>query len=154
MKRIAFTLISFGALAFMVAISFTSPRQVVALSSSPLHRFAACSTGSGALPEAIFVPWYKYLDSEGSGKDCKPKVDGDYVGAASKIGLAVLDTLTRLAGVLALGYVLYGSIQYITSQGSQNGVAAAKSTITNAIAGLVVALLAIGFVQFIGSLVR
>lgn len=162
MKRIIITLAAFGLIIFGV-MSAAMPDAVVASEArqTPLTTIGvACPPGDGALPSAIFVPWYAYLDSEGTGKNCKPVLNGDYVGAASRIGLAIIDTLTRIAGVLALAYVLYGAILYVTSQGDQGApgrpgpVVVAKETITNAIIGLVIALLAIGIVQFIGGLVR
>lgn len=155
MKRIYIPLLAIGLFLFTAISFFVSIHSVSAVANAPLMYVAAapCEPGDGALPSAIFVRWYAYLDGKGSGKDCKPVIGDDYVAAASKIGLAIIDTLTRIAAVLAFGYVLYGSIKYITSQGSQNGITDAKNTITNAIIGLVIAMLAIGIIQFIGSLV-
>ncbi len=117
---------------------------------------AACEPGDNSLPEAVFVPWYKYLDGEtddGTGK-CSPVLSDDYPKAISLIALAVLDTLLRVSGILATAYLIWGAIQYITSQGDQNGIANAKNTILNAIVGLVIVLLSIGVVQFVGNLAR
>jgi hypothetical protein len=156
MKRTyTYLLVAIGLFAFTAVSFFQHTKVVTAASVSPLHSFAAaCDPGDGALPSAIFVPWYEYLESEDVGGRCVPQVGDDYAAAASRIGLAIIDTLTRLAAVLAFGYVLYGSIKYITSQGSQSGITDAKDTIMNAIVGLVIAMLAIGIVQFIGGLVR
>lgn len=116
---------------------------------------AACEPGDkSALPTDIFVPWYQYLEGEDVNGKCRPVFDDDLVATVSKIALAVIDTLIRLASLLALGYVIYGSIRYVTSGGDSSGVAGAKTTIANALIGLVIALLAIGIVQYIGNVVR
>lgn len=122
---------------------------------------SACSAGGGALPTTIFLPWYHYLPGEDdpSGK-CHPVFPkdssgkADYVKGISLVALSVLDTLIRLSSLLAVGFLIYGAIQYITSQGEPNGLAAAKSTIANALIGLVIVMMAVAIVQFIGNSVR
>ncbi len=116
--------------------------------------FAKCEPGKGSLPPAVFVPWYEYLEGEDVGGKCKPVLGDDYVKSVSLIGLAVIGTLMRISGILATAYLIWGAIQYITSQGDQNGIANAKNTILNAIVGLVIVLLSIGIVQFVGNLAR
>lgn len=114
--------------------------------------FAACTKGGGALP---FPTWYKYLGSEGSGKDCKPKIfyDGDSANigkTAAAILLAVIEIMTNIAGLMAAGFIIYGSFQYIMSQGSPEGIKNAKSTITNSVIGFILVILSIGIIQYIG----
>lgn len=67
------------------------------------------------------------------------------------IGLAILDDLIRIAGLVAVGYVIYGGIQYVTSQGSPDATSKAQQTIINALIGVAVAILAASIVGFIGS---
>ena len=47
-----------------------------------------------------------------------------------------------MAAVVAVGFIVYGGIQYINSAGDSGKVARAKNTIVFAIAGLLVVLLA------------
>jgi hypothetical protein len=95
------------------------------------------------------VPWYKYLDLDNK---CNI-VNFDLLNAkdVSLILLAVVDDLLRLAGLLAIGYVIYGAIRYILSQGSPEETAKAQSTIINALVGLAIAMLAVGIVSFLGN---
>lgn len=65
--------------------------------------------------------------------------------------LVIIDDLLRIAALVTIGFVLYGSIRYITSQGNPENTASAQSTIINALVGLVIAIIAIGFVSFISS---
>ena len=98
--------------------------------------------------------WYHYLKVDGT---CSI-VDFQFLPTASDgrsdfllILLALVDDLLRVAGLVAIGFVIYGGILYVTSQGSPDQTQKAQSTIQNALIGLVVAILAVAFVSFLGS---
>lgn len=98
----------------------------------------------------VFDPWWKYLDVTRDTKGiCHVVFDFPY--DLTLVALAILDMLLRLAGLIAVGYVIYGGIQYITSQGEPEGIKNAQSTIMNALIGLVIAILAAAIVVFIGN---
>jgi hypothetical protein len=103
------------------------------------------------------VPWYEYLSlaPDNAGGCRVTNFDNDHVlGKKSPfllIALAILDDLIRLAALVALGFVVYGGILYVTSQGSPDSTKHALQTIINALIGLVLALLAAGLVGFIGK---
>jgi len=65
--------------------------------------------------------------------------------------LAIVDDLLRIAGIVAVVFVLIGAVRYVTSQGNPEDTAAAQSTVINALIGLVIAVVAIAFVSFLGS---
>lgn len=67
------------------------------------------------------------------------------------ITLAILDDLVRVAGLVAVGFIIFGGIQYTTSQGSPDATKKAQQTIINALIGVVIAVLASGIVEFIGN---
>ena len=67
------------------------------------------------------------------------------------IALAILDDLIRIVALVAVGFVIYGGIQYITSQGSPDATKRAQQTIINALIGLAIALIAVAIVSFIGN---
>lgn len=74
-------------------------------------------------------------------------------GANSDIPLvlvAIVDDLLRVAGMVAVGFVIVGAIQYITSQGEPEKTAQAQSTIINALIGLAIAVISVAFVSFAG----
>lgn len=107
---------------------------------------AACSGGSFfGLPT-----WYKYLDSTTDRLGvCTPTFQ--FPSGVWLVGMAVIEILLRIGGLVAVAYVMYGSIRYITSQGESEGVSAAKSTIMNALIGLAIVLIAIVAVNFLGA---
>jgi lysylphosphatidylglycerol synthetase-like protein (DUF2156 family) len=114
-----------------------------------LHFADTCSTkGFFGIP-----PWYKYLVT--SGLMASNKVTGacELVGSikfdesgwiqiVALIGMALLDMALRVAGLVAVGFVIYGGIQYVTSQGEPDKTKDAQQTIINALIGLVIALIA------------
>jgi hypothetical protein len=106
------------------------------------------------------VPWYHYLpatDFGGKGTLGACDINGNFSllptsggGDLPLVLLAVVDDLLRIAGMIAVGFVIYGAIQYIASQGSPDATAKAQSTIINALIGLAIAIVAITFVSFLG----
>jgi hypothetical protein len=100
--------------------------------------------------------WYKYLDSEidSTGK-CTPVLSGSdtegRVNSALPIGLAVLEAMLRLAGMVAVVMIFVAGFKFITSDGSPDKAAGARKTVINAIIGLAIVVLSTGLVTFIGS---
>jgi len=68
-----------------------------------------------------------------------PDTSGDETSVIDAIG-SVVDWMLILAGALAVAYLIYGGIMYIT--GGAAGAENAKKVIINAIIGVVVILLA------------
>ncbi|MCA9344967.1 hypothetical protein KC946_03960 [Candidatus Saccharibacteria bacterium] len=97
----------------------------------------------------IFPPWYKYLEfTEG----CRVNINfSSNPQDIFKIGLAFIDILLRLGGLVALGYIIYGGFKFITSQGEPEGIKDAKTTIMNALIGVVIVTLASGIVVYIAG---
>lgn len=90
-------------------------------------------------------PWYKYV----CGKDLgQPQ---NFIGAAPLIMLAIIEILLRIAGTVAVAFVVFGAVKYVVSQGEPDKVSEAKGTIINALAGLVISAIAIGVVAFLGN---
>lgn len=96
------------------------------------------------------IPWYNYLTLDPNTCDVK-NFSIFQSHDISLILLAIVDDLLRLAGLLAVGFVIYGALQFITSQGSPDATARAQGTIVNALVGLAIAMLAVVIVSFIGN---
>lgn len=67
------------------------------------------------------------------------------------IALNLIDDLLRVAGFLAVVFVLYGGIRYIVSQGEPQNTSDAQGTILNALVGLVIAGIAASVVSFLSD---
>ncbi len=121
------------------------------------------ATSSCDLPGFFSLPtWYKYLKVKPEPDPITEKCEVQFHlmnggvfngGDMLLIGLAIVDILIRIAALVAVAFVLYGGIKYITSQGSPEGIKAAQNTILNAVIGLVIAILAATIVAFIGRTV-
>jgi hypothetical protein len=108
-----------------------------------LSRFA-CS-----LPDRVqTVPtWYKYLDGEVSGGRCSPSVT--IPDSVIPILMAIFEILLYVGGIVAVVFVIYGGIQYIISQGEPDRIRGARTTIINALVGLVIVILSTAIVNLI-----
>ena len=120
----------------------------------------AAGGACGAKPKpklfGIFVPWYQYLELEEDAiteeclvKDFKILPGSGQSSSLPKVGLAVVDNLLRLAGVVAVIFVIVGGVQYATSQGEPDQANKARSTIIAALIGLVISMFAVAFVGYL-----
>lgn len=153
MKKNIFHLLKLSILSILFMVVFYLPTHAAACTLTP---------GNGSLSAGVFevTPWYKYLPGDNTSGRCTPaypRTSGgsiDIAKTAALISVAIIELLTRVAGLIAAGFVIYGAFQYITSQGEPEGLANAKNTITNALIGFVIVVLAISIVQFIGRAFR
>lgn len=111
-------------------------------------QFGASCPGGNFL---VFPPWYKYLDSNGIDANglCTPKING--INDVWLIVAAVIEILLRVAAMAAIGYIIWGGFDYMTSQGEPDKTTKARQTIINALVGLVIAILATVVINFIAG---
>lgn len=96
--------------------------------------------------------WYYYLDTNAQCEIVNFKfLPTNGTSDVLLIGVALIDDLIRVAGFVAIGFVIYGGILYVTSQGSPDQTSKAQNTIQNALIGLAVAVLAVAAVSFLGA---
>lgn len=99
------------------------------------------------------IPWYQYLNMNAScelvGFNILPTPGNP--SDVPLIFLAIIDDLLRVAGMVAVAFVIYAGIQYITSQGNPEKAAKALQTLINALIGAGIAITAIALVAFVGA---
>lgn len=96
-----------------------------------------------------FPTWYEYLQGESVDGVCRP-----YLAKPTDAWLivaAVFDIILRAAGLVAVLFVIWGAIMYISSQGQPDRIAGARNIISNALIGLVVAILSARLIGFIAG---
>ena len=111
-----------------------------------MHVGAACAGGN-----FLFFPtWYHYLNSipDANGL-CTPQITS--LSDIWLIVAAVIEILLRLAALVAVGFIIFGGFEYITSQAEPANVEKARKTIINALVGLTIAILAAAVVTFIAG---
>ena len=102
--------------------------------------------------------WYRYLGSKYDAVTEKCEVQFSLMkggkfngGDILLVGLSIIDILIRIAALVAVGFVIYGGIRYITSQGSPDNTKEAQNTILHALIGLAIAVIATAVVAFLGN---
>lgn len=103
----------------------------------------ACSSG-GFLG---FPSWYHYLPMDHS--TCKPTFTS--LSDTWLIVAAIIEILLRIAGLLAVIFVIIGGINFVTSQGQPEKTAKSRDTIINSLVGLAIAILSAAIVSFIAK---
>lgn len=159
--RISKALMSLMVFMFLFAgIQFMSP--------GALNKTSTPASGTGSLasrctkPFLGLKPWFAYLpddafaDSSSGGKTCDVtnfKLLGDATTKSHllPVVLALADTLVRVAGLVAVGFVIAGGILLTTSQGEPDKTKRGRGTIINALIGLVIAIVAAAVVSYVGG---
>ena len=67
------------------------------------------------------------------------------------IALALLDILFTLAFYVAGGFIIYGGYMMMSSQGQPDKLSQARSTITNAVIGLLLTVLATSIISYVAG---
>ena len=112
---------------------------------------AACASDGAQL---FSIPaWYRGLtEDDCSIKKISNKGDAGSVTIQSFVWTVignVFDAIMRIVGVVATGYIIWAGFQYMISAGDSGKMANAKTTLTNACIGLVIAIVASGIVQLV-----
>ena len=98
--------------------------------------------------------WYKYLKAGGgpaAGGTAGCSFEFIFPDSLPLVALAILEIALRLAGIIAIFYVIYGGIKYVTSEGEPDKINDAKGTILNALIGVLIATFAVAIVSFVGT---
>lgn len=111
---------------------------------------AACD-----LPTRVYgIPtWYKYFKGDDTTGRCSPafNLQADLTGSLTALLLGVFDILLFVAGLVAIGFIIFGAFQYMLSQGNPEGSKNGRTTIINALIGLVIVLMSTTLVSFIAG---
>lgn len=98
-----------------------------------------------------FPAWYNGLRCEKVGDQDRPAIT-----KINDIWVIVLNIIRWLLGVAAYAaavFIIWGGFKYITSQGDPGSVAAAKTTLVQAIGGLIIALISVALVHYVQSFI-
>lgn len=136
MKKISLWLAAIG-MTFIVGGTITS----LGVTAQPAAAAGGCTKNGSFLG---FPPWYRGLQNS----DCSIKSPGNNLsGFIWTIALNIIDDALRLVGFASVAFIIYGGFKYMTSQGSSDGMSKAKTTILNAIIGLVLSIMSIAIVN-------
>lgn len=107
----------------------------------------------------IIPAWYAYLDVVAEEDVCVVKAPGgaviEGISGLSKVlpyvAVAILDMLLRIAGLVAFVFIVLSGFRFVFAQGDTGKEKQARAAISNAVIGMVIAMLAAFIVGFIGK---
>ena len=115
----------------------------------PQTTYAACNDRL-----LTFPAWFRGLTVSDDNCDIKsPTAAGGLQKFIWTIALNILEVLLQLVGYISVGFIIAGGFKYMTSSGSSDGMAKARTTILNAVVGLGISLFSVAIVNVVaGSL--
>jgi hypothetical protein len=113
----------------------------VALTPFVFRSFAACNKFLG------IEGWYKYIPKTDEAT-CKLNFEANNIGTVWLIILGLIDILLRIGIIAAVIFFIIGAFKMVASQGSPEGVNSARSTMTNALIGLVLLIVSTWLISF------
>lgn len=120
----------------ILSLMFAGATSAALLKSDTTH---AC--GEQGMILGVFKPWY-YGISQGGPGNCTVDVPNTTDGQRAFVWTIVLNIVENLilaAGIIAVGFIIYGGILFMLSTGDPSKAAEARKTIINALAGAIVA---------------
>lgn len=147
----------------IITIAMSASLFVGSLAILPAYSYAASGPAECSNNGFLGLPtWYKYLELGAKGNDtcaiigpAEKNLKGEESFSLQKglprIGMAVAEILLRVAGMVAVAYVILGGFKYMTSQGEPDGLKAAQGTIINALIGLAISVMSTVIVTVIGN---
>ncbi|MGH7196929.1 MAG: hypothetical protein ACREGJ_04165 [Candidatus Saccharimonadales bacterium] len=132
----------FVALMMVVSVSVLAPQPASAAVPSQLTHVAC---GKGVANFLGFKTWDSCLKQ----KYGKTKIEN--VNDIWLIVLPILEDVIKAAGYTAVGFIIWGAIKYIKSQGEPAEINTARMIITNAVIGLIICVISVAIVQFVAG---
>jgi hypothetical protein len=130
----------------LLVASFAMIAGLVVMTPATTH--AACNTRF-----LTFPTWYNGL-TDGNCQINSPEKEGGIQKFILKIALNFLDIMFQAVAYITVGYILWGGFKYVTSFGESSDIVLARQRILNAIIGLVIAMVAAGIVNYVGSILK
>jgi hypothetical protein len=150
-KKLSTIITVFGFMAIILGAVYvpTVSAQTPAAANKAPTVDPSCSTSFFGIPT-----WYEYLTVTKDATGCNIQTTsaaGGGMNIAVLILLAVVDILVHIAGLVAVGFVVYGGFQFVISQGEPGKIVSARKTILNAVIGLGIAILSSQIVKFVAK---
>jgi len=122
---------------------------IIALAQLPQPLFAVACSNKNMF---FFLPsWYEYLPVAQNADGTCAVQNFAFPHDLLPIGLAIIDILVRLAGLVAIISIIIAGVTYITASGNPEKAASARKRIYNSLIGLAIVFIAAAVVAFIGN---
>ena len=142
---------------FLVAAMMVVTLAGAGVAAAPTAFAAKCTA-----PDTLFaIPaWYKGLQKD----DFSIKTIGNPTAGntdtvkietfITRLALNIIQALMVIVAYVTIFFIIKGGFGYMTSAGSSDGMASARKTITNAVIGLVIAILAASIVNAVAGVIN
>lgn len=130
--------------------------------AAPQDSFATISNAKDCERSILGIPtWFRGLAVVNNGK-CEIASPGqtlsngktlDLTGFIWRIALNIVDIGLSVAGIIAVFFILYGGFQFLTGGNNPGQVEKARTTILNAVIGLVISLGAVAIVNLVFGII-
>lgn len=110
---------------------------------TPFTQVAAACKNS-ALGIVLLKSWDSCLDHDANGVPIIKSLANIWL-----ILLPLLEDAIKVAGYTAAGFIIWGGIKYVKSQGDPGQINESRQTIFNALFGLILAMISVAIVNFI-----
>lgn len=136
---------------WLLAIVFASTVGGVTFTTLAPQTASAACTGGNIL---TIPPWYKGLQDD---NDCKKLKGPDQLGGLSnyiwKIVLNIIEIMLHLVGYICVAFIIYGGFIFMTAGGS-DGAAKGRTTLLNAVIGLIISIASIAIVNLVTGFIK
>lgn len=131
---------------FLLFFAVTVPMVTAVITPTPAR--AACQQSLFLIPA-----WYSGLVDGSCNLNKIDQQESSMGKFIVKVALNIVNAAFVIAGYAAVFFIIKGGFMYMLARGESGSVASAKTTITNAIIGLIICLLATGIVTAIASVI-
>lgn len=114
------------------------------VSAAPMTQFAVCANNGNILGMPY---WYNNLTVTEVNGGCN--VQFTKLTDLWVIVLNILQAVITAAGYIAVGFIIWGGIKFIKSQGDPGQINESRDTIVNASIGLVIVLASVAIINFV-----
>lgn len=140
---------------WLLAIFFVASTGGATLAvAMPQTTMAAC------VPKPLLTipPWYRGLTRNDCSIMSPSEMPGDEKTKLSRfiwtIVLNVIEIMLHIVGYISVGFIIYGGFKFITGTGTPDTVVKARTTILNAVIGLILSIASIGIVNVIAGAIK
>lgn len=113
------------------------------------------AAAAGCDAHFLTIPaWYNGVSTEVKGNCVIAAPQSGETGLRTfiwKIVLNVIEIMLHLIGYITIGFIMFGGFKYMLSAGSADGMSKAKTTIMNAVIGLVLSIMSIAIVNVVAG---
>lgn len=123
---------------------------IFGISLSSVPAFAACSESNPSACAANICSCQCVSDEVKQASGCPGMTGQDISGAIT----VILNGIIAILGLVAVIFIIYGGVQYMTSAGDAAKLKKAKDTILYAAIGLIISVLAFAIANFVIGIVN